>query len=81
MSLLDEELVDINWFKKLVSAGQGLRLRLKYHWEEVLEERIGGIIWNSGVCIGGSRGILTKGEEGVWYLSGAGKFIWRVSSL
>ena len=58
--LLDEELVGVNWFKKLVSAGRGSRLRLKYHWEGVLEERIEGTIWNLGVHIRGSRRILTK---------------------
>ena len=60
---------------------RGLKLRLKYHWLEVLVEGVEGKIWKSGVCIGGVREILTKGGEGIWFLSSEGKLIWVVSSL
>ena len=59
----------------------GLKLRLKYRWLEVLVEGVEGKIWKSGICIGGVREILTKGGEGVWFLSSEGKLIWVVSSL
>ena len=67
--------------KKLVNIIQGLKLRLKYHWLEVLVEGVERKIWKSGICIGGVREILTKGGEGVWFLSSRRKLIWVVSSL
>ena len=48
---------------------------MKYHWLEVLVERVKGKIWKSGVCIGGVREILTKGGERVQFLSSRGKLI------
>ena len=67
--------------KRLVNVVRGLKLRLKYHWLEVLVEGVEGKIWKLGVCIEGIREILTKGGEGVRFLSSREKLIWVVSSL
>ena len=67
--------------KRLVNVVRGLKLRLKYHWLEVLVEEVEEKIWKLGVCIGGVREILTKEGEGIWFISCGRKLIWVVSSL
>ena len=73
--------IEVNWFKRLVSIIRRLKLRLKYHCQRVLVEGVEGKIWKSDVCIGGVKEILTKREERVWYLSSREKLIWVVFLL